>query len=258
MSALATDAIVLHAFDYRETSRIVRLATRDVGVVSVIARGARRPKSKFGSAFDLFTSGVAELAMHPSGDLHALRAFDTVRTRPQLGASLGRFGAAEALSEVCMRFGQEDDSGRVFEAAERALDKIGQAAPAQVAEAAMAGLWLFVAGLGLAPSLDICASCHAAIPAASPVTFHHRAGGALCGACARRASGGRTLPPEARAAILTWLEGRDAPIPDEASARAHRRLLREFLEEHVGDGRPLRAFLSWDELRSHPRPGASR
>jgi DNA repair protein RecO (recombination protein O) len=38
---LATDAIVLHAFDYRETSRIVRLATRDVGMVSVIARGAR-------------------------------------------------------------------------------------------------------------------------------------------------------------------------------------------------------------------------
>ncbi|NBW65701.1 DNA repair protein RecO [bacterium] len=190
MSILATDAIVLHAFDYRETSRIVRLATRDAGVVSAIARGARRPKSKFGSAFDLFTSGVAQLAMHPTGDLHALNAFDTTRTRPQLGASLGRFGAAEALSEVCMRFGQEDDSGRVFEAAERALDKIGQAAPEQVAEAAMAGLWHFVAGLGFAPSLDACASCHAPLDAEAPVTFHHRAGGALCPACARRAAGG--------------------------------------------------------------------
>ena len=258
MSILATDAIVLHAFDYRETSRIVRLATRDAGVVSVIARGARRPKSKFGSAFDLFTSGVAQLAMHPTGDLHALNAFDTTRTRPQLGASLGRFGAAEALSEVCMRFGQEDDSGRVFEAAERALDKIGQAAPEQVAEAAMAGFWHFVAGLGFAPSLDACASCHAPLDAEAPVTFHHRAGGALCPACARRAAGGRTLPAVARATIATWLDGRDAAIADDASARAHRRLLREFLEEHVGDGRALRAFVSWEELRPAPAKAAPR
>ncbi|MFM8780511.1 MAG: DNA repair protein RecO, partial [Gemmatimonadota bacterium] len=53
---LLTDALVLHAFDYRETSRIVRLATRHAGVVSAVARGARRPKSRFGSGLDLFTS----------------------------------------------------------------------------------------------------------------------------------------------------------------------------------------------------------
>ena len=157
-----------------------------------------------------------------------------------------------------MRFGQEDDSGRVFEAAERALDKIGQAAPEQVAEAAMAGLWHFVAGLGFAPSLDACASCHAPLDAEAPVTFHHRAGGALCPACARRAAGGRTLPAVARATIATWLDGRDAAIADDASARAHRRLLREFLEEHVGDGRALRAFVSWEELRPAPAKAAPR
>ncbi len=258
MRILSTDALVLHAFDYRETSRIVRLATRDAGVVSAIARGARRPKSKFGSAFDLFTSGVAQLSMHPTGDLHSLNAFDATRSRPQLGASLGRFGAAEALSEVCMRFGQEDESGRVLVAAERALDKIGEAPPDRVAEAAMAGMWHFVAGLGFAPSLDVCASCHTPLASDVPVTFHHRAGGALCPSCARRASGGRTLPPIARATISAWLQGADAPIEDDASARAHRRLLREFLEEHVGDGRPLRAFLSWEELRPAPAKGAAR
>ncbi|PAP78570.1 DNA repair protein RecO [Rubrivirga marina] len=44
-----TDAVVLHAFDYGETSRIVRLLTRPHGVIGVIARGARRPTSTFGS-----------------------------------------------------------------------------------------------------------------------------------------------------------------------------------------------------------------
>ena len=44
-----TDAVVLHAFDYGETSRIVRLLTRQHGVIGVMARGARRPTSAFGS-----------------------------------------------------------------------------------------------------------------------------------------------------------------------------------------------------------------
>jgi DNA repair protein RecO (recombination protein O) len=47
---IRTEAIVLHALDYGETSRIVSLMTRQQGRVSVMARGARRPKSVFGSA----------------------------------------------------------------------------------------------------------------------------------------------------------------------------------------------------------------
>jgi hypothetical protein len=33
---------------------------------------------------------------------------------------------------------------------------------------------------------------------------------------------------------------------DRKSARAHQRLLREFLAHHVTDGRPLRAFADWE------------
>ena len=57
MPLVETDAIVLHAFDYSETSRILRLATRDAGVQSVLARGARRYRSKVGTAVDLFAQG---------------------------------------------------------------------------------------------------------------------------------------------------------------------------------------------------------
>jgi recombinational DNA repair protein (RecF pathway) len=39
MTFVSTDAIVLHVQDYLESSRIVRLATRELGVQSVLARG---------------------------------------------------------------------------------------------------------------------------------------------------------------------------------------------------------------------------
>ena len=55
MSTLVTEAIVLHAFDYLETSRIIRLMTREAGVQSVLARGARNSRKRFGNAGDLFS-----------------------------------------------------------------------------------------------------------------------------------------------------------------------------------------------------------
>ncbi|MEL7362835.1 MAG: recombination protein O N-terminal domain-containing protein, partial [Bacteroidota bacterium] len=44
-----TDAVVLRTLDYGETSQIVALFAREHGLLSVIAKGSRRPKSRFGS-----------------------------------------------------------------------------------------------------------------------------------------------------------------------------------------------------------------
>ncbi len=250
MRLLESDSLVLHSFDYRETSRIVRIATRDAGVLSVIARGARKPKSPFGSAIDLFTSGVAHVRVHPSRDLHLLTGFDATRTRSELAGSLARFTAASAISELCLRFAREDDSGRIHDAATDVLDAIGAAQPSAVPAIALAGAWRVVAELGFAPSLDQCASCHSDISADEDVIFDHRAGGALCARCAKLGPRGRRLPAGARATLRTWLAGDGSVLDDAAARRAHQRLLREFLEEHLGDGRPLRAFVTWEGLAS--------
>lgn len=251
MRPLETESLVLHAFDYRETSRIVRLATRDVGVISVVARGARRPRNQFGAALDLFASGTALVAMHASGDLHALRSFDAVHARPRLAVSLDRFGAASAIAELCLRFGREAETGDLFGEVVAALDAVADVPEVEVLGAALAGAWRLVAEFGFAPALDRCASCHAPIPPDVDVTFHHRAGGALCASCARQARGGRRLPADARATLLAWAAG-GQPVVTSAAARSHLRLLREFLEEHLSDGRPLRALLAFEERCSVP------
>src|SRR4029079_19738037 len=61
MSLLVTDAIVLHAFDYLESSRIIRLLTRDAGVQSALARGARKSRGRYGTALARFAEGSAEV-----------------------------------------------------------------------------------------------------------------------------------------------------------------------------------------------------
>jgi len=57
MTLVVTEAIVLHAFDYLESSRILKLVTRDAGVRSVLARGAKRSRRRFGAALDLYANG---------------------------------------------------------------------------------------------------------------------------------------------------------------------------------------------------------
>lgn len=262
MRLLATDAVVLHLFDYRETSRIVRLITREAGLVSVVARGARRPKNRFGAALDLFASGVAQLALHPTGDLHGLHGFDAVRSGAGLARSLDRFGAANVIGELCLRLAGGQESADVFVATGEGLGVVAAAPDRGVHVAALSAAWRLVARCGFEPSLATCANCHGTITPGADVAFHYRAGGALCARCARGATAGRRLPPTALAAIAGWLgrapahasdggHGASAPAAfddlDAPTMRAHARILREFAEEHIGDGRPLRAFLAWEE-----------
>src|SRR4051812_49004450 len=91
MAPHSTEAVVLHAFDYLESSRIIKLLTRDLGLRSVLARGARSSRKRFGAALDLFVQGSAELDVKPGRDLDALGSFDVLRTRSDIGADLARF-----------------------------------------------------------------------------------------------------------------------------------------------------------------------
>jgi DNA repair protein RecO (recombination protein O) len=249
MALLATDAIVLHMFDYLESSRILRLVTRDGGVRSALAKGARRSSRRFGSAVDLFAQGSAQLYAKPGRDLDTLSAFDVVLARPTLAADLGRFAGASAIAELTLRFGRDAADAGLFDAVTEVLDVLMTAAPDAALTATLAGAWRIVVELGFAPTVDICGECHTPLEPDATVRFSHRAGGALCARCGRLAHAGRQLPPEARDALRRFLTGvPNAPL-DDASARAHQRLLREFLAEHLTDGRPLRALELWEEQR---------
>ena len=110
MPLLATEAIVLHAFDYLESSRIVRLLTREAGVQSALARGARKSRGRYGTALDLFAEGSAQLYVKPNRELHNLASFEISRTREELAEDIGRFTAASTIAELALRFAGEADN----------------------------------------------------------------------------------------------------------------------------------------------------
>jgi DNA repair protein RecO (recombination protein O) len=248
MAVLATDALVLHAFDYLETSRIYRLLTREAGVQSVLARGARRARSRYGSAVDLFAEGEAQLSIRTTRDLQTLTNFDVTHARPGLASSLDRFMAASAIAELALRFARDDAQPALYDAVRGTLDAIDACSdrPGSARDAALAGAWHIVAQLGFAPTIDICSTCQKPVPTDERAAFSHPAGGLQCASCARLQHGSRVLPPAARVALRTWMQGEAWTLAEEGDGRAHQRLLREFLAEHLMDGRHLRAFDVWE------------
>ena len=247
MPAVVTTAIVLHTFNYSESSRILRLATREAGVQSVLARGARSSQRRFGSAVDLFAEGEVQYEARTGRDLHTLARFDVMRSRVALGTSLPRFEGASALAEVMLRVAGEDDTpAHAFDALRDGLDAI--AADDDATVATIRAVWRLLGTLGFAPSLESCVRCDLELPEELDVVFRADAGGVLCANCA---VGGpaRSLPATARRQIRDWLDaGQPAAGPtlaDLPTQRAHRRLLREFVHAHLTDGRPLKAFDAW-------------
>jgi DNA repair protein RecO (recombination protein O) len=257
MSLLATDAIVLHAFDYLESSRIIRLLTRDAGVQSVLARGARKSRGRYGSALDLFAEGTAQLYIKPNRELHNLSSFELSRARSELALDIGRFTAASAIAELALRFGGEEANPLLFETVADSLDALTRSSPEATIEDGLAGCWRIISVLGFTPELSSCSLCHAPLRDADDAAFSHSAGGIVCPSCSRLAPIGRRIPSSARTAIRGWLEDavptvdavRADPSLGENEGRSHQRLLREFIGAHIGDDRPLRAFAVWEHER---------
>lgn len=249
MALLATDAIVLHAFDYLESSRIIRLLTREAGVQSVLARGARKSRGRYGSALDLFAEGAAQLYVKPNRELHNLAAFEIEKTRSALAEDLGRFTAASAVAELALRFAGEDAGPHLFDTVASVLDTLVASPPDRTIEDGLAACWRIVAVLGFTPELGSCALCHTPIRDADEAMFSHASGGVICAACSRLSPGGRNLPAAARAAIRSWLDEEPTPSLSDNASRSHQRLLREFLVQHLADDRPLRAFGVWEHER---------
>ncbi len=240
---LITPAIVLGSLRYGETSRIARLATREFGVVSAIAKGALRPRSRFGAALQLLSEGQAHLIPSRSTDLHTLAAFDLADSHTGLANNLERFGAASALAEVAARFVPQMANAALYDELRHDVALIELAPPDAIGVVALRAMWRLMAALGLGPAIDRCARDGAPLPAGG-AAFSLRDGGFLCHRCAQQGAAA-ALAAGDRADLVSLLDaGSDLPLLDRRQGAAHRRLLVRWVREHLTDG-TMPALEAW-------------
>ncbi len=233
---IVTDrSIVLQTYPYSDTSKILRLMTLEHGPRSAIAKGARRPKSRFGGLIEPFAEGWATIYLKENRDLHTLSDFDLIRERQGLGVDLPRFAGASVLCELVMRLAPEHRDDRLFRGLRGGLDALAEAGREEAPSVALREIWRLVATLGFAPELERCTGCGRSL-GEGPARFDHAAGGLRCRSC----------PPEGPAldgdqvADLRRLAGRGEPPPNPDPVQ--RRLLADFIRYQMAEGVRLKSL----------------
>jgi DNA repair protein RecO (recombination protein O) len=224
-----TEAIVLRSLRYGEADRILHLITPQMGRVSAIAKGVRKPRSRFGGRLEpLFR---VELQLYEGrGDLFTVTSADTVAAHPRLRESGACLDAASRACDAVSRLTEPGDpSLAVFNLLTNELSVLD----ADPARAGLAHVLAFrvklLLAVGFAPALGACASCGEREHLSG---FSGAAGGVVCSACESNAF---PLSPEAHGFLVTALGTplAQAPGASELALRQAERAIAETVEHHA-------------------------
>jgi DNA repair protein RecO (recombination protein O) len=234
---LQTEAVVLRAMKYGEADRILHVYTPDHGRRSVIARGARRPKSKLGGRLE--PPSHVELQLHEGrGDIATVTGVSTIAALPRLRERLASIDAAlHACDDVGRLFGDDQPHPPIFHLLVNYLGQLDTDPAAALPGHILAFRLKLLLGAGLAPELGACAACGSPGPL---IAFSGEEGGLLCD---DHPGAGFAIHPDVpgvlRAAISSPL--RDAPEASPLVERQIDRALSDLALHHVGAKlRPLR------------------
>jgi DNA repair protein RecO len=249
-------ALVLRRFAYGESSLVVHVLTRANGKAHLLAKGAYRPRSRYGGVLDLFDTLEVRWSERAGAELGVLENAQLLERRHRIAHSLDAYRAALTVLELASLAAPERAAcAELFDRCTASLDALraGRDPTRCVVEFELG----FLHNLGLAPTLEACASCGGAAPAtdvsdpARPrAEFSASAGGRLCAACARRAreSGVRvgTLPLDVldlAAALRRWGPLPALPAP-ELLERAHDLTARFVQHQLESQPKSYRVFLA--------------
>lgn len=181
MPSLTVNGIVTRYANYRDNDRILTLFTRERGLITVGARGCRRPKSPLLPASELFVSG--EFVLFHNRDKYTLESAEIREPFYPLREDIARFSAgAYMLSLVNEGLAAEQRNEALFSLLLYALTytAYSEAVPVDIAVAFAAKC---LDSLGYRPAMTHCGACGTDLRTGKELWFSPRAGGALCAVC---------------------------------------------------------------------------
>lgn len=241
--------IVLRSTDYGEGNKILRILTREAGKVGVMARGAKKVKSRLGAVSQVFTLG--EYSYFKSGSMGTLNAGEIVEAHHGLREDLMKSAYASYLVEMVDRMLEDGEGGLgLFEQLSAGLTAIEEDKDAQIVVHIFELKMLMLAGYS--PVLDECVSCGSRGEPFAAFSAQH--GGTLCRHCLHKDPRGIPLT-EAAWKLLRLFQNVDirrlgaTTVKPETKAIL-KEALRSYMDQHVGIAWKARSFL--DQMEKYP------
>src|SRR3712207_3455365 len=123
MAVYRSKGIVLRSIRYGEADRILDLYTQDAGLVSAIAKGIRRTKSRFGARLEPLS--CVDFVAYNGRTLDTVTQAEVLRSFRGIREDLARFDAAAGVvGSVRALSGGDEADRRVFNLLYNALDAL--------------------------------------------------------------------------------------------------------------------------------------
>jgi len=182
-----TEAVVLKAMKYRETSTIASFYTKQFGKVSGIVKGARRAKSKYGSALQPMSYVALVLYKKDNRDLQTVSQCDLIKSFRHLSEDIEKMAIGMSMIELTANVAhEEEENPPLFSLLVGSLQAVNDATKS-VANLLYHFELRLATVLGFQPRFDDCISCRSPVAqehnAEGGVTYHLGRGGPLCANC---------------------------------------------------------------------------
>jgi DNA repair protein RecO (recombination protein O) len=245
---VTTEAVVLKSMKFRDSSKIVTLYTREFGRTSVLAKGARGPKSRFGSSLEPMSYVTAILYRKESRSLQLLSRCESLRPLRSLTEDLRKMAAAMSMLELMNAVSHEEEKNpELFELLVGCLLSLNAATKGY-----RNTLYFFEVRLldllGFRPNFVTCAGCGKELEGAGGTQIGIQAlqGGAFCHDCTGQGRGletysNGTLSILRRMQDLADPEGATRIVMDATRESEVGTAVRHLLETHVEAIRTLKS-----------------
>lgn len=234
MPAHAERAIVLRKTKLGEADVILDLIADDGRIVRAVAKGLRKPSSKFGGRLEPYSE--VQLLLHTGRTLEVVTEARTLETHAGLREDYDRQAAAAVAADVLDKIALEGETDpRLFGLADATFAALERCEPDRLPALVVGFLVKSMAMHGYRPELDACIAC-AGEPGGSS-RFDLAGGGVVCESCAADAPAWERLTPAARAWLTrllgsTMAEIADSDVPREAVLDCFA-LMRSFVGYHL-------------------------
>ncbi|GIQ68010.1 DNA repair protein RecO [Xylanibacillus composti] len=235
------DGVVIRTTDYGEGNKILTVFTKTHGKVSIMSRGAKKPKSRNAAVSQLFT--YADFHYFKSGQMGTLNQAELIKSYRALREQLALSAYAAYLAELTDRVLEDRDaSGYLFDQLIACYDALEDGKHPQIVTH-LYELKMMQQG-GYAPGLENCMSCGSQEQLQA---FSASAGGAICRSCMRSCTDAIALHPKSIKLLymLQRMDGRrlgKTEVSPEIMAEM-KQALRAFIDTHVGLRFKSRSFL---------------
>lgn len=249
-----TEGLILRGFRMSESSKVVILYSRDLGKVRLVAKGARRPKSKFGASLESLTWGRYVFYRRDNRDLQTLSEGDIIHAFEPIKKHYGRLAAGSVICELLDHMTEDEERNpMLFRFALDTLHWIGEI----TTPALDMPIWYFqlkAAGeLGYRPHLSGCVVCGQRLEGPR-LGFSPPLGGVLC---AQHAGQGMQVS----ALTIDFLAQLQVGRPDKMNVDYLKtvnqvevtRLLRSFLDYHMASHYRPKAFDFFENVMATER-----